>query len=243
MTPMDGAAVPGQAVYTPLTLLAYDRVVLGLSNRHLWRCPTASLRALYYGNVGPSHLDVGVGTGYFLERLPVETAPYRITLLDLNVNSLRAAARRVACHVPRTVAANCLDPFPLQERFDSIGLCYLLHCLPGRMEDKARVFDHAAAVLSPDGTLFGATLLQADPSMSSPARALMALYNRRGIFSNRQDTEDALRKSLRARFADVWLERAGAAALFTARHPFRPAPPSVPCTIGPLHPQAESSAQ
>ena len=33
----------GQAVYTKQTLAVYDLIVLGISNRFIWRCPTQQL--------------------------------------------------------------------------------------------------------------------------------------------------------------------------------------------------------
>ncbi len=36
-------AEAGQAVYTKQTLAVYDFVVLGISNRFLWKCPTLSI--------------------------------------------------------------------------------------------------------------------------------------------------------------------------------------------------------
>jgi hypothetical protein len=50
----------GQAAYSSTVLRNYDWMVLGLSNRLLWRCPTAELRRLYDRNVSDRHLDVGV---------------------------------------------------------------------------------------------------------------------------------------------------------------------------------------
>ena len=63
----------GQAVYSARTLKLYDALVLGFSNRFLWRCPTAELLALYDANVSANHLDAGVATGFFLDacRFPV----------------------------------------------------------------------------------------------------------------------------------------------------------------------------
>lgn len=58
----------GQAVYSKRTLAFYDFVVLGFSNRFLWKCPTQRLVHLYNNNITLNHLDVGVGTGYFLDR-------------------------------------------------------------------------------------------------------------------------------------------------------------------------------
>jgi hypothetical protein len=58
----------GHAVYTKRMLGIYDFLVLGLSNRLIWRCPTQRLVDHYNRHVTANHLDVGVGTGYFLDR-------------------------------------------------------------------------------------------------------------------------------------------------------------------------------
>jgi len=216
-------AAADQAVYTPFTLAAYDAFVLGLSNTALWRCPTRHLRELYDGNVRANHLDVGVGTGYFLDNAKWPIANPTITLIDLNPNSLSAAAKRIARYAPRTVSANVLDPLPgngaLAGTFDSIGLCYLLHCLPGTMREKAIVFDRLMPLMSPGARIFGATILQGDAPRSAPARALLAFYNRKGIFSNADDTFDDLENALKERFTDIRLERFGAVATFEASRP------------------------
>jgi ubiquinone/menaquinone biosynthesis C-methylase UbiE len=209
----------GQAVYNPATLSAYDWFVLGFSNRLLWRCPTRHLRGLYARNAGAAHLDIGVGTGYFLDKTSWPVADPKITLVDLNRHSLDAAAKRIARYKPDTVAANCLEPMPLEGRFDSVALCYLLHCLPGTIAEKAVVFDRVTPMLADDGVVFGATILQGDAPRSAPAQALMNLYNKKGVFSNAGDTFQILSQALEARFADVALRRIGAVALFEARKP------------------------
>ena len=95
----------GQAPYSPLVLSIYDVVVLGISNHLLWRCPTAKLRNLYDRNVSGRHVDIGVGTGYFLDQARWPVGDPAITLVDLNPNSLRAAARRIGRFAPRAILA------------------------------------------------------------------------------------------------------------------------------------------
>ena len=207
----------GQAVYSPLTLAAYDWFVLGFSNRVFWRCPTANLRALYDRNVSARHVDIGVGTGYFLDKASWPAAKPEITLVDLNPNSLAAAARRIGRFAPRTVRANALAPLPALGPFASAGLCYLLHCLPGAIAEKAVVFDHLRPTLATGARVFGATILQGDVPRSWAAQKLMNFYNRKGILSNAGDTRQALQAALAARFHDVKIEIKGAVALFEAR--------------------------
>ncbi len=208
----------GQAVYSPLVLRIYDWVVLGLSNRFLWRCPTAELRRLYDRNVSDRHLDVGVGTGYFLDRARWPVADPSITLLDLNPDCLRAATERIRRYAPRTVRANILDVPPALEPFGSVGLCYLLHCLPGPMAEKAIVFDHLRPYLRPGARVFGATIVQGDVPRSRSAQAVMNLYNRKGIFSNAHDTLGELQAALGRRYSSVKTEVRGSVVLFEARH-------------------------
>jgi SAM-dependent methyltransferase len=211
------AVEAGHAVYSPLVLKVYDGFVLGLSNRLLWRCPSTQLRALYDRNVSARHVDIGVGTGYFLDKAKWPAAAPEIALVDLNSNSLNAAAKRIRRYAPRTIVANALAPLPPMGPFDSAGLCYLLHCLPGRIEEKAVVFDHLRPALAPGARVFGATILQGDAPRSRAAQRLMNLYNRKGIFSNAADTRPALDAALKRRFADVKIEMRGAVALFEAR--------------------------
>jgi SAM-dependent methyltransferase len=211
------AVEAGQAIYSPLVLKIYDGFVLGLSNRVLWRCASAHLRMLYDRNVSARHVDIGVGTGYFLDRARWPTALPEITLVDLNPNALAAAARRIARYAPRVVRANALAPLPAMGPFDSAGLCYLLHCLPGEIATKAVVFDHLRSALAPGARVFGATILQGDAPRSWAAQRLMNLYNRKGIFSNARDTRAALEAALAQRFLDVKIEMRGCVALFEAR--------------------------
>ena len=93
MVPKPVAA--GQAAYTATALRLYDWWVLGLSNHLIWRCPTAALRQLYDRNVSDRHVDIGVGTGYFLDKARWPIVDPSITLVDLNENSLNAAANRM----------------------------------------------------------------------------------------------------------------------------------------------------
>ena len=212
MVPKQVAA--GQAAYTATALRLYDWWVLGLSNHLIWRCPTAALRQLYDRNVSDRHVDIGVGTGYFLDKARWPTADPSITLVDLNKNSLNAAANRINRYRPGTVVANALEPLPLHRSFGSAGLCYLLHCMPGAIPEKAVVFDHLRPLLRPGARLFGATILQGDIRRSRAAQALMNLYNRKGIFSNASDTIEDLESALKARFDKVGIELRGVVGLF-----------------------------
>jgi hypothetical protein len=214
-------ALPGQAVYTEASLRIYDAMVLGFSNRFLWRCPTAELVALYDANVSANHLDAGVATGYFLDRCRFPVAQPRLCLLDLNELCLRTAASRVARYRPQTLRANVMAPIVASERpvepFDSLGICYLLHCLPGPMARKAAAFGNLKPLLRDGARVFGAAILGRGVPHNPFGRQVMRFYNSRGIFGNAEDDLSGLHDALASQFRDVTLWQRGAVALFTAR--------------------------
>lgn len=209
----------GQRVYTPFTLRVYDLFVLGFSNRFVWRCPSSKMLERYESHVGERHLDVGVGTGWFLDhcRWPVESP--QITLLDLNENSLSAASDRIRRYAPATVQANVLDPVDLGDsRFDSIGANFLFHCLPGELEWKTMtVASNLRRYLVSGGVLFGSTILGRGVTHNLLGRRLMRLYNRKGIFANIEDDQEGLENGLTSELTDVEIEVVGAVALFFGR--------------------------
>ena len=86
-------------------------------------------------------------------------------------------------------------------------------------EKKSRAIEHVAAVLEPDGVLFGGTVLGLDEDHTAPARAFLKSVNKQGAFDNLIDTRDTLDAILTASFSEVEIDTVGSLALFTARNP------------------------
>ncbi|ODR99784.1 hypothetical protein AUC69_08125 [Methyloceanibacter superfactus] len=204
------------AVYTPLALAFYDVVVHGLSNRFAWRCPTKRLLELYAANLSANHLEAGPGTGLFLDRAGIDFD--RLVLLDINEHCLERAARRLVRFKPALRQANLLATLePIAGgSFDSVGLTYVLHCLPGALGDKLVVLDHLRPLMAEGAVLFGATILGRGVPVNAPARALLDIYNAKGVFDNREDDIETLTQGLKARFDTVEIDRHGCVALFRA---------------------------
>lgn len=216
MQPTREQVAAGQAVYTKRVLSAYDILVLGISNRYIWKCPTSSIEALYNANVSANHLEVGVGTGYFPDHCQFPAAQPRIALMDLNPNTLEVASHRIRRYQPETYEQNVLEVLRGSIKpFDSVGINYLLHCVPGAMQDKAVMFDHLRAVMNPGCRVFGSTILQGGVPRSWTARQLMNVYNRQGIFCNANDHLQNLHSALTARFDNVSVTVEGCVALFS----------------------------
>lgn len=217
-TPPAARTAPGYALYTRRTLRLYDAVVYGFNSPFLWRCAAPTLVEHYRRGLSGNHLDVGVGTGYLLDRADPPPGT-RLTLLDANPSCLAATARRLSRYAPQVVEADLFDLPPSLGPFDSIGMHYVLHCLPGGLTEKLTVVDALSRALTPTGRLFGSTIVQGGVRRSALARALMDAFNRRGVFSNARDRIEDLAAGLDARFAEVRVERHGSVALFSAERP------------------------
>jgi SAM-dependent methyltransferase len=204
--------------YRAPTLALYDWYVLGFMNYVVWRCPTRELLAQYDAHVSGHHLDVGVGTGYYLDRCRFPTPRPSLMLLDLSVHPLRWAKRRLRRYRPRLKAASVLAPIDLDgERFDSIGLCYVIHCLPGDPAIRAEAFGHLRALLNPGGVLFGSTLLARGVQRGLLARGFTTFFNALGALGNARDDRVWLEQALGKHFREVEIRMVGCAALFVAR--------------------------
>lgn len=214
-------AYKGQAGYGPAMLAIYDVWVLKFMAPAVWKVPIAPYVERYRRNLGQRHLDIGPGTGYVLEKAAPPDG-IQITLLDPNPHVLRYAGRRLASWHPILVEADVMKPLPIEGPVDSAALSFVLHCLRGPADNKAVAIRNIADVLTPDGVLFGGSILGLAATHTRPARAFLRAANKQGAFDNRDDTADGLRSILARSFYDVQIEVVGSAALFTARSPRRP---------------------
>jgi hypothetical protein len=215
-----GDATAGHRVYTSRFLTFYDPLILGWFSNTAWRCPAAVLTSHYDAHVSANHLDVGVGTGYFLDHCTFPTPRPRLALMDINPACLAAASRRVRRFQPETHTANVLEPLAPQlgrdiAGFDSIGMTYLLHCLPGDLSEKSVVFENLLALANPGATVFGATLLHDGVTRNWYARRVMSFNNRRGIFSNAGDDLGGLESALSEHLVEPSVRVLGCVAMFS----------------------------
>lgn len=207
----------GQAVYTKKNLLLYDLVVTKFSNRFAWKCSRKNLINFFKENISNNHLDVGVGSGYFLQKLHLMPKNQRIGLLDLNRDCLDFAKKKLHHLHPEIYQHNVFEPFnSITKKFDSVSMNYLLHCLPGTISQKAISFDHIKAVLNPGGKIFGSTILGKGVTNNWLANKLIDLYNDKNIFDNIHDDSEALLRELRKRFSFVKIKTEGSVTLFVA---------------------------
>jgi hypothetical protein len=89
--------------------------------------------------------------------------------------------------------------------------------LPGKVQEKALVFEHLKALMNPGGVLFGTTIPYRGVKHGWLARRFMDVYNFTGAFSNTNDDLDSLRQVFAQYFRDSSVEVVGCAALFWGR--------------------------
>ncbi len=217
----DDPAYRGQSDYSRALLRLYDPLVLGPIARFVWRFPTKEQVRLYREHIRPIHLDVGPGTGYFLEHagFPDDS---RVTILDPNANVLRYVTRRLRRLDVTAVQADVLKPLPAPGPFESAALSLVLHCLPGPMARKSLAIENIARVMAPGGVLFGASVLGRSANHTRLGRAFLWAFNKRGAFDNLDDTEAGLRDILGRSFRNVELQTIAGTAIFVAADPLNP---------------------
>ena len=216
----DGDTRKGAAVYTPSALAFYDLAVLGLSNSFVWECNSHVLLDFYNQHISDRHLDIGVGTGYFLDRCRFRSITPKIALFDLNPHSLAKSAKRLRRYNPSCYMGNALERIDIGlSGFGSISLNYLLHCLPGNLASKSIVFEHVKPLLGDGGVMFGSTILGEGVRHNRLAKQLIKIYNSKGFFSNLSDRRSDLEAGLKAHFDEHTIHIAGCVALFSARKP------------------------
>ena len=214
-------AYRGQRDYTRVLLHLYDPLVIRHIGKAVWGVPEGALLDPYRTYPRDGHLDVGPGTGWFLDHSNLAPGS-RVTILDPNRNVLRHVSRRLTRFELTAVEADVLKPLPVQGPFESAALNLVIHCLPRPPERKALAIRHIAAVLAPTGVLFGATVLGRSGAHGRLGRGFLAVFNRQGGFDNLDDTEAWLRETLEASFEEVEVRTVASAATFVARTP-RPA--------------------
>jgi ubiquinone/menaquinone biosynthesis C-methylase UbiE len=208
----------GQSGYNAAMLAIYDVWVLKFMTKAVWKVPVADGVDRYRQHMGHRHLDVGPGTGYFIEAAdpPSDT---EITLLDPNLTVLRHAAKRLERWHPVTVEADVMKPLPGEGTYDSAALSFVLHCLRGPEANKAIAVRNIADVLTPEGVLFGGTVLGLQSDHTRSARTFLRAANKQGGFDNVDDTAESVRRILEGSFANVEVDVVGSAAFFVATSP------------------------
>ena len=209
-------AAAGAAVYSNLLLSIYDIEVLMFELQYIFKCPLRRVMDFFNENISGIHLDVGVGTGYFLHKckFPVENPV--IHLMDLNPNTLIKTAKRIKRYDPVAHQCNVLEPIKANlPMFDSISAINFLHCLPRSMLDKEIAIKNLKPFLKKGGVLFGTTVLGQGVDVGILYRMANSTYNKKSIFSNLNDNVLDLEVVLKNNFKSYSVQTVGSVAFFS----------------------------
>lgn len=202
--------------YVQKHLKTYD-IVLRHGIGIMWGCSANRVLQFYNRHVSSNHLDVGVGSGYFVDRCEFPTEQPRLYLMDSNPDPLEFAAERLERYQPTCVTVNILEPIEFSdEPFRSIALCNMLHCLPGSMWAQENVLRNLGALLEDGGVLFGTSVLNVGVEHNWIGRRFLDRFNERGVLDNLQDSRSDLEGVLNACFARSDVKVVGRTALFAA---------------------------
>lgn len=214
---LDRQVARSQKIYSKLFLKVYDALLYGFANQFVWKCPNDVLLKLYNSNITNNHLEVGVGTGYLIDKCTFPAGNVSLGLMDLNHNCLEVSAKRLARYKPEIYRHNILEPFKKElEKYDSIGLNYVMHCIPGSFSEKGIIFKYLRSLLNKNGVLFGCTLLAKGVERNIFSKCFTLQYNAMGFFNNSEDNPEELRTSLKRTFKNFRVEIIGCVGLFAA---------------------------
>lgn len=210
--------IKSQRYFNRVTLAFYDLFLYGFISNYVWGCNPKLLDAHYAKHISGNHLDVGVGTGYLLNRVSFPNTKPRLALMDLSPSCLTKTANRLARYNPETYQQNILQPIALGiNKFDSIGINSVMHCIPGSFKDKGIAFQHLKTLLNDNGVLFGTTVLAKGVKPNWLARYFLKFFNFIGVFINHEDSLDELTEALNKHFKNVEISVEGSTAIFVAR--------------------------
>jgi len=208
-----------QQYFNKLSLIFYDFILYGIVSKYAWGSSIQRLDAHYKKYVTSNHLEVGVGTGYLLNRVVFDSTQPRLVLMDLSVPCLEKTKRKVSRYKPTTYVQNLLEPIqhaiPV---FDSISINYVMHCIPGNLKEKTIALTHLKTLLSQHGVLFGTTVLSEGVAKNFLAKPAMWLLNLLGVFNNHQDNTQDLKTHLEKNFQVLEFQVVGVTAFFAVKH-------------------------
>lgn len=213
-------AKDGARIYSVLLLSFYDFLIMRVLSPYVWRCNIGNYSELYRALMSRNHADIGVGTGYFLDRCAYQPGEVRIGLFDLQQNCLDYTAKRIARFQPETYRRNAMEPIHIEAgSFDSIALGGILHCIPGDMMEKGAVFDAIQPLMNTRTQVFGYTILNQDIKKTVLSRVVYFILQKLKVINGPHDSASQLRVELKKRFRTIEIKVIGCVALFVAHSP------------------------
>ena len=193
----------------------YDRLVNQINCEKVWKCSQKYIIDNYRKNINEKHLEIGPGTGYFLSKENLDIDLNKLTLIDINSPILDYSKNNLQSQYSN-IDIICHDLFtckiPDSVDFNSVGINYVLHCVPGNLQTK---LDNLISNLGDNKyNLFGASVICDPLHMNVIAEYELIFLNAFGIFNNNDDTYQELNEYLNKKGLKFTLEKQGYVAIF-----------------------------
>ena len=193
----------------------YDRYVNEINCEKVWKCSQKHIIDNYRKNIDEKHLEIGPGTGYFLKKENLGVDFNKLTLVDVNTEILDYSKNNLQCECSDidVVSHNLFTcKIPEGVDFNSVGINYVLHCVPGNLQTK---LDNLICNLGDNKyNLFGASVICDPLHMNVIAEYELIFLNAFGIFHNNNDTYEELDQYLNKTGLNFTLEKQGYVAIF-----------------------------
>ena len=164
----------------------YDFVVNDLNCKYAWRCHKNNIFKNYQNNLKNNHLEIGPGSGYFLNPKFHQKKIDNLFLMDINQPILKASKENLDKYYSniQTVNHNIFEKSLNSLQIDSIGINYVLHCVPGSLDNK---LEKLYLNLPKNTNIFGATVISDIDKQTPLSKLELKLLNHKGVFNNKLD--------------------------------------------------------
>lgn len=194
-------------------LFFYDYLVNDLNCSFAWKCNQKHILS-NYSNITDRHMEIGPGTGYFLKNKTFDT----IQLIDINNDILTNASQNLTgnCSQINTFQHDIFtSSLPQLSKCNSIGLTYVLHCIPDKIENNLDNLIHN--IPFKNYNIYGASVIRDPVEKNMLAELELFWLNKMGIFNNDSDTYYGLCEFLENTGFNYNLKLEGYVAIFNIK--------------------------
>jgi len=167
------------------SLNVYDFLVNDINCNYVWRCNKKNIIKNYQENIGENHLEIGPGTGYFLKD------NYNIKnlfLVDINKDTLEYSQKNLKNYYKNIIKIehNIFTTELKLNDIDSVGLNYVIHCVPGRIENN---IDNLINNINNNKPIkfFGSSVVSDINLQTKISECELLFLNKFKIFNNKED--------------------------------------------------------